>query len=36
MRIPVPAEIRAADRLGRIHFVGIGGAALSAIARIMA
>lgn len=36
MRLPVPEEIVAADRLGRIHFVGIGGAALSGIARIMA
>jgi UDP-N-acetylmuramate--alanine ligase len=36
MRIPVPDEIRAADELGRIHFVGLGGAALSGIARIMA
>jgi UDP-N-acetylmuramate--alanine ligase len=36
MRIPVPDVIPDADRLGRVHFVGIGGAALSAIARIMA
>ena len=36
MRIPVPDELLPADRLGRVHFVGIGGAALSAIARIMA
>ncbi len=36
MRIPVPDEILPADRLGRIHFIGIGGAGLSAIARIMA
>ncbi len=36
MRIPVPAELLPADRLGHVHFVGIGGAALSAIARIMA
>ncbi|MGH3423651.1 MAG: UDP-N-acetylmuramate--L-alanine ligase [Nocardioidaceae bacterium] len=35
MRIDVPAEIETADRLGRVHFVGIGGAGLSAIARIM-
>ena len=35
MRIPVPEELRPADRLGRVHFVGIGGAGLSAIARIM-
>ena len=36
MRIPVPDELLPADRLGRVHFIGIGGAALSAIARIMA
>lgn len=36
MRIPVPEEILPADELGQIHFVGIGGAGLSAIARIMA
>ncbi|MCW2791114.1 MAG: UDP-N-acetylmuramate--L-alanine ligase [Nocardioides sp.] len=36
MRVPVPDEILPADRLGRVHFVGIGGAGLSAIARIMA
>ena len=35
MRIPVPERILPADRLGRVHFVGIGGAGLSAIARIM-
>jgi UDP-N-acetylmuramate--alanine ligase len=35
MRIPVPEVILPADRLGRVHFVGIGGAGLSAIARIM-
>ncbi|PWN04021.1 UDP-N-acetylmuramate--L-alanine ligase [Nocardioides silvaticus] len=35
MRIEVPAEIPAADRLGRVHFVGIGGAGLSGIARLM-
>ena len=35
MRIPVPDEILPADQLGRVHFVGIGGAGLSAIARIM-
>ena len=35
MRVPVPDEILPADRLGRVHFVGIGGAGLSAIARIM-
>jgi UDP-N-acetylmuramate--alanine ligase len=36
MRIPVPDEILPADQLGRVHCVGIGGAGISAIARIMA
>ncbi|HET7433030.1 MAG TPA: UDP-N-acetylmuramate--L-alanine ligase [Nocardioides sp.] len=36
MRIPVPDEILPASALGRVHFIGIGGAALSGIARIMA
>jgi UDP-N-acetylmuramate--alanine ligase len=36
VRIPVPDEIPPASELGRVHFVGIGGAALSGIARIMA
>ena len=36
MRIPVPDDIPPAVELGRVHFVGIGGAGLSAIARIMA
>jgi UDP-N-acetylmuramate--alanine ligase len=31
----VPDEILPADRLGRVHFIGIGGAGLSGIARIM-
>ncbi len=35
MRVPVPDEVVPADRLGRVHFVGIGGAGLSGIARIM-
>ena len=35
MRLPVPDRILPAERLGRVHFVGIGGAGLSAIARIM-
>jgi UDP-N-acetylmuramate--alanine ligase len=35
MRVPVPEEILPADRLGRVHFVGIGGAGLSGIARVM-
>ncbi len=36
MRVPVPDEILPADQLGRVHFIGIGGAGLSGIARIMA
>lgn len=36
MRVPVPDPIPPASELGRVHFVGIGGAGLSAIARIMA
>lgn len=35
MRIPVPETILPADQLGTVHFVGIGGAGLSAIARLM-
>ncbi len=35
MKVPVPDEILPVDRLGRVHFVGIGGAGLSGIARIM-
>ncbi|MGA8257398.1 MAG: UDP-N-acetylmuramate--L-alanine ligase [Nocardioides sp.] len=35
MRVPVPERIVAADALGRVHFVGIGGAGLSGIARLM-
>ena len=35
MKLPVPDEMLPADRLGRVHFVGIGGAGLSGIARIM-
>ncbi|MGZ4436191.1 MAG: UDP-N-acetylmuramate--L-alanine ligase [Nocardioides sp.] len=35
MRVPIPEELLPADRLGRVHFVGIGGAGLSGIARIM-
>ncbi|HEX6249678.1 MAG TPA: UDP-N-acetylmuramate--L-alanine ligase [Nocardioidaceae bacterium] len=35
MRVPVPDELLPADELGRVHFVGIGGAGLSGIARIM-
>ncbi len=36
MKLPVPDVLLPADRLGRVHFIGIGGAGLSAIARIMA
>lgn len=36
MRLPVPDAIPAAEQLGRVHFVGIGGAGLSGIARVMA
>src|SRR4051812_40988559 len=35
MKLAVPDELLPADALGRVHFVGIGGAGLSAIARIM-
>ncbi len=35
MRVEVPEQLLPADRLGRVHFVGIGGAGLSGIARIM-
>lgn len=35
MRVPVPEVIAPVDELGRVHFVGIGGAGLSGIARIM-
>ncbi|MEP6815387.1 MAG: UDP-N-acetylmuramate--L-alanine ligase [Marmoricola sp.] len=35
MRVPVPDELLPAEMLGRVHFVGIGGAGLSGIARIM-
>jgi len=36
MRIPVPDEIPPVHGLGHVHFIGVGGAALSAIARLMA
>ncbi len=36
MRIPVPDEVLPAAELGRVHCVGIGGAGISAIARILA
>jgi UDP-N-acetylmuramate--alanine ligase len=35
VKVPVPDTLLPADRLGRVHFVGIGGAGLSGIARIM-
>lgn len=35
MKVPVPDQILPAADLGRVHFVGIGGAGLSGIARIM-
>ncbi len=35
MKVPVPEHLLPADQLGRVHFVGIGGAGLSGIARIM-
>ena len=35
MRLPVPEDRPDLEDLGRVHFVGIGGAGLSAIARIM-
>jgi UDP-N-acetylmuramate--alanine ligase len=36
VKIPVPDTIPAAWELGAVHFIGIGGAGLSAIARLMA
>jgi UDP-N-acetylmuramate--alanine ligase len=35
MKLEVPADIPASDRLGRVHLVGIGGAGLSGIARLL-
>ena len=35
MIVPVPEELLPAEQLGRVHFIGIGGAGLSGIARIM-
>ncbi|MBC9225442.1 UDP-N-acetylmuramate--L-alanine ligase [Aeromicrobium sp. 636] len=35
MRIDLPDEVLPADRLGRVHLIGIGGAGLSAIALLM-
>jgi len=35
MKVPLPEVMLPADQLGAVHFVGIGGAGLSGIARIM-
>ncbi len=35
MRVPDPDTVIPCEELGRVHFVGIGGAALSGLARIM-
>jgi UDP-N-acetylmuramate--alanine ligase len=35
MRVSIPDTLLAADELGTVHFIGIGGAGLSGIARIM-
>jgi UDP-N-acetylmuramate--alanine ligase len=35
MALVEPSEVVPADRLGRLHFIGIGGAGMSGIARIM-
>ncbi|HUQ00256.1 MAG TPA: UDP-N-acetylmuramate--L-alanine ligase [Aeromicrobium sp.] len=35
MIFPVPDPILPAEELGRVHFIGVGGAGLSAIARLM-
>jgi UDP-N-acetylmuramate--alanine ligase len=35
MIVPVPSELLPAESLGRVHFIGLGGAGLSGIARIM-
>jgi UDP-N-acetylmuramate--alanine ligase len=35
MIVSLPASIRPAAELGRVHFVGVGGAALSGLARLM-
>ncbi len=35
MKVPVPAVVKPAAELRRVHFVGIGGTGLSGIARIM-
>ena len=35
MIVAPPDRVLSADELGRVHFVGIGGAGMSGIARIM-
>jgi len=35
MRLDIPDEILPVGNLGRVHFIGIGGAGLSGIARLM-
>jgi UDP-N-acetylmuramate--alanine ligase len=35
MKLEVPADVPASDRLGRVHLIGIGGAGLSGIARLL-
>ena len=35
MKLAVPEQLLPAEQLGRVHFVGLGGAGLSGIARIM-
>lgn len=35
MRVPVPDPVLPASRLGRVHLIGIGGAGLSGIARLL-
>jgi UDP-N-acetylmuramate--alanine ligase len=35
VKLPVPARVAPAEELGHVHFVGIGGAALSGLARVM-
>ena len=35
MKVPIPQFIPPASELGHVHFIGIGGAGLSAIARLM-
>ena len=35
MKLEVPVDLPTADRLGRVHLVGIGGAGLSGIARLL-